>query len=67
MDISGEKKARYTEDEHGTSNLNVDALDAKGYEMGKQRLQIYVAIYITNVTGHFKNICIGVFPKSDRK
>ena len=24
MGISGEKKARYTEDEHGASNLNVD-------------------------------------------
>ena len=67
MDISGEKKARYTEDEDGTSNLNVDALDAKGYEMGKQSLEIYAGIYIKNIKGHFKNICIGVFPKSDRK
>ena len=38
MGISGEKKARYTEDEHGAFNLNVDSLDAEGYEMDKQRL-----------------------------
>ena len=67
MGIYGEKKARYTENEHGTSNLNVDALDAEGYEIGKQRLQIYAGIYIKNIKGDFKNICIGVFPKSDRK
>ncbi len=67
MGISGEKKARYTEDEHGASNLNVDGLDAEGYEMDKQRLQMYVGRYITNAKGYLKNVCIGVFPKSDRK
>ena len=67
MGISGEKKARYTEDEHGASNLNVDGLDAEGYEMDKQRLQMYVGRYITNAKGYLKNVCNGVFPKSDRK
>ena len=33
IDLSGEKKPRYTEDEHGASNLNVDGLDAKGLEI----------------------------------
>ena len=40
MGVSGEKKARYTEDEHGAFNLNVDSSDAEGYEMDKQRLQM---------------------------
>ena len=40
MGISGEKKASFTEDEHGAFNLNVDSLDAEGYEMDKQRLQM---------------------------
>ena len=31
MGISGDKKARYTEDERSASNLNVDGLDAEGY------------------------------------
>ncbi len=62
-----EKKAIYTEDEHGASNLNVDGLDAEGYEMDKQRLQMYVGRYITNAKGYLKNVCNGVFPKSDRK
>ena len=31
MGIYGEKKARYTENEHGAFNLNVDSLDAEGY------------------------------------
>ena len=62
MGISGDKKARYTEDEHVTSNLNVDGLDAEGYEMDKQRLQMYVGRYITNAKGFFKNVCISVFP-----
>ena len=65
MDISGEKKARYTEDEHGAFNLNVDSLDAVGYEMDKQGLQMYVGRYITNAKGFLINICIGVFPQSD--
>ena len=39
MGISGEKKARYAGDEHG-AYLNVDSLDAGGYEMDKQGLQI---------------------------
>ena len=30
--IYGEKKVRYTENEHGAFNLNVDSLDAEGYE-----------------------------------
>ena len=67
MGISGEKKARYTEDEHGAFNLNVDSLDAVGYEMDKQGLQMYVGRYITNAKGYLKNVCLGVFPKSDRK
>ena len=67
MGISGEKKARFTEDEHGASNLNVDGLDAEGLEMDKQRLQMYVGRYIKNSKGYFKNVCIGVFPKSGRK
>ena len=37
-----EKKAIYTEDELGVSNLNFDGLDAEGYKMNKQRLQMYV-------------------------
>ena len=40
MGVSGEKKARYTEDEHGAFNLNVDSSDAEGYEIDKQRLQM---------------------------
>ena len=36
MGISGEKKARYTEDEHGASNLNVYYLDSEGLEVNKQ-------------------------------
>ena len=40
MGISGEKKARYWRDEHGACNLNVDSLNAEGYEMDKQRLQM---------------------------
>ena len=36
MGISGEKKARYTEDEHGASNLNLDYLDSEGLEVDKQ-------------------------------
>ena len=32
MGIYGEKKARYTENEHCAFNLNVDSLDAEGYE-----------------------------------
>ena len=67
MDISGEKKARYTGDEHGASNLNVDGLEAEGYEMDKQRLRMYVGGYITNAKGYLKNVCNGVFPKIDRK
>ena len=47
--------------------LNVDGLDAEDYEMDKQRLQMYVGRYITNAKGYLKNVCIGVFPKSDRK
>ena len=62
-----EKKAIYTEDEHGASNLNVDGLDAEGYEIDKQRLQIYVGRYIMNAKGYLKNVCIGVSPKSYRK
>ena len=38
MGIYGEKKAQCTENEHGAFNLNVDSLDAEGYEMDKQRL-----------------------------
>ena len=56
MGISVEKKARYTEDEHGVFNLNVDSLDAKGYEMDKQGLQMYVGRYITNAKVFLKNI-----------
>ena len=62
-----EKKAIYTEDELGVSNLNVDGLNAEGYEMDKQRLQMYVGRYITNAKGYLKNVCNGVFPKIDRK
>ena len=64
MGIYGEKKARYAEDEHGAFNLNVDSLDAEGYEMDKQRLQMYVGRYIKNSKGFLKNIFIGVFPQS---
>ena len=66
MGISGEKKARYAGDEHGAFNLNVDSLDAEGYEMDKQGLRMYVGTYITNAQGFVKNICIGVFPQSDK-
>ena len=65
MDIFGEKKALYTEDKHGAFNLNVDSLDAEGYEMDKQRLQMYVGRYITNAKGFLKDICIGEIPRSD--
>ena len=65
MGISGEKKARYAGDEHGAFNLNVDSLDAEGYEVDKQGLRMYVGIYIKNAKGFAKNICIGVFPQSD--
>ena len=65
MGISGEKKARYTGDEHGAFNLNVDSLDAEGNEMDKQGLRMYVGRYITHAKGFVKNICIGVFPRSD--
>ena len=66
MGISGEKKARYTEGEHGAFNLNVDSLDAEGYEMDKQRLQMYVGRYITNAKV-FENVYIGVFHSKRKK
>ena len=63
----GENKSVYTEDEKGTSNLNVYGLDAEGCEMDKQRLQMYVGRYITNAKGYLKNVCIGVSLKRYRK
>ena len=62
-----EKKSIYTEDEQGAFNLNVYDLDAECYEMDKQRLQMNVGRYITNAKGYLKHVCIGVFPKSNRK
>ena len=67
MGIYGEKKARYTENEHSAFNLNVDSLDAEGYEMDKQRLQMYVGRYITNAKGYLKNVCIVIPPDGDKK
>ena len=46
---------------------NVDDVDSEGYEMDKQRVQTHVGRYITNAKGYLKNVCICVFPKSDRK
>ena len=65
MGISGEKKAQYAGDKNGAFNLNVDSLDAEGYEMDIQGLRMYVDIYITNAKGFVKNIRIGVFTQSD--
>ena len=53
MDISGEKKARYTEDEHGASNLNVDYLGSEGLEVDKQDYEcmsaiLFFLIYLLN-------------------
>ena len=45
------QEARNTEIENGSSNLNVDGLNANVYKMGKQRSHIYVGRSITNANG----------------
>ena len=56
-----EKKAIYTEDEHGASNLNVDGLDAEGYEMDKQRYKCMLVDILQMLKGIWKMFVLVYF------
>ena len=61
MGISGEKKAQYAGDKNGAFNLNVDSLDAEGYEMDIQGLRMYVDIYILQMLKGLRKIFVLVY------
>mgnify|MGYP000276845685 FL=1 len=62
MSISGEKKARYSQDEFSAYNLKTDGQDAEGLDVDNQLIQSHISRYMKRAKGYLKNVSIGLFP-----
>ena len=62
LGISGEKKARYSQDEFSAYNLKTEGQDADGFDIDKQLIQSHISRYMKRAKGYLKNVSIGVFP-----
>ncbi len=67
LGISGEKKARYGDDEFTAGSMNPDTFgtydkDDKSHYADPQRLQSIVGRYLKNARRYLANVCEGRFP-----